>query len=586
MFIRNPGGEGGEMKAFLKSFLGSLLAILVVVLVVAGVVASKVKEKPKVEDGSYLVVDLYGDLLEYDPPSGMLGMVSGKAATLTQLLENFEKAAVDDRVTGVILKLSSSNSAGMGKIQELRAGVAKIQAAGKKVYGFADTMSPRTYQLAVACDSLFMPPSAYINFAGMQFRSMFVKNTLAKLGIHPNVHQIKDYKAAAEMVTRTDMSAAARENREWLADEIWAQAMTTIREDRGLSEEQVIAIMEMATITAEQALEHGLVDALLYWDEFEARLRGDEEKLRTVCECDYSKLGRNDVGLKGKKKIAVVHAQGMIGGRHNGTHPMFGITMGHETINAAIREAREDKDVAAIVFRVDSGGGESLASDLMSREVWITRDEKPIVSSMVDIAGSGGYYIAYTATKIMANPLTATGSIGSISMKFNMAGLYEKLGLSYDQVTRGPMARFWDDTRDFTEEEWKRFSENHWDGFNMWLRDVADKRGMEFEDAERLAHGRVWTGSQAKENGLIDELGSYYDAVALAKELAGIEADEEVTIEHYPKGKGLVESLMGGGIAAATDWVVYDFIRGKAQETYNLMTGGGQALLREELLFD
>ena len=574
------------MKGFLKSFLASLLAILVVALVVIGVAVSKTKEKPKVEDGSYLVLDLCGDLLEYDPPSGMLGMVSGGPATLTHMLEDLEKAAVDDRIVGVIFKMSSSNGAGMGKIQELRHGIAKVQASGKKVYGFADSMSPRTYLLAAACDSIFMPPSAYINFNGIQFRTMYVKNMLEKLGIHPNVHKIKDYKAAAEMVMRTNMSDAARENREWLADELWSQAMDVFLEDRSIPEEKVIAIMEMAAITADQALEYGLVDELLYWDQIDARFRGDEDELRTVCECDYNKIGREDVGLKGKKKIAVIHAQGMIGGRHNGTNPMFGITMGHETINGAIKEAREDEDVAAIVFRVDSGGGESLASDLMCREVWITRDEKPIISSMVDMAGSGGYYIAYTASKIMANPMSATGSIGSISMKMNMAGLYDKIGVTYDQVTRGPMARMWDDTRDFTEEEWKRFTENHWDGFNMWLRDVADKRGMTFEEAEKLAHGRVWTGRQAKENGLIDELGSYYDAIALAKTMADIPADEEVTIVHYPKEKGFLESIMSGGIAMAANWVVYDFIQDKARETYNLVTGGGQALLREDLVIE
>ncbi len=574
------------MIGFLKAFLGSLIAILVVVLILVGVIAVRMEDEPEVKDGSYLLVDLYGQLPEYNPPAGMMGFVSGSPATLTSMLENFEKAAVDDRIAGVIFKLSSSHDAGPGMVQEMRAGVAKVRAAGKKVYGFTDSMDPKTYLVAAACDSIFMAPAGYFGFTGLQARTMYVKSMLEKLGIHPNVHKIKDYKAAAEMVMRTDMSDAARENREWVLDEIWTMMMTTFEEDRGIGPEKIIEIMEMAVIQPQEALEFGLVDDLIYWDELEARLTDDEDEFHTVTADDYTQIERKEVGLKGDKKIAVVHAQGTIGGRESGINPMFGVTMGHETINDAIRAAREDEDVAAIVFRIDSGGGESLASDLMSREVLITKEDKPIISSMVDMAASGGYYIAYTASKIMANPMTATGSIGSISMKFNMAGLYDKLGVSFDQVTRGPMARFWDDTRDFTDEEWARFTENHWDDFNAWLRDVAEKRGMTFEEAERLAHGRVWMGTQAKENGLIDELGGYYDAIALAKELGDIPADEEVTIEHYPKTKGFVESIMSGGIAAAADWVVYDFIQTKARETFQLVTGGGQMLLREDLVIE
>lgn len=575
------------MKTFLKSFLGCLVAILVTVLIIVVVVAAKSSEKPKIEKNSYLVVDLYGDVMEYDPPTGMMGFMGGGPETLTRILDNLEKAAVDDRIEGVIVKMSSSNGAGLAKIQEIRAGLKKVKDAGKKVYGFADTMDPKTYLLAAACDSIYMPPPAYVSFKGFAARSVHVKGSLEKLGINPNFHKIKDYKSAAELFTRKDMSDAARENTEWILDEIWDWLMGTILEDRGLTEAQVVQVMELAVLSADEALAGGLIDEILYWDEFEKRLMGDEEELLTVCQCDYESVEREKVGLKGDRKIAVVHAQGMIGGRQSGTNPMFGTTMGHESINAALREAREDEDVAAIVFRIDSPGGEGLASDLMCREVWVTREDKPIVASMVDVAASGGYYIAYTATKIVANPLTLTGSIGSISGKFNVQGLNEKLGLSFSYVTRGPMALFWSEEHDFTKEQWDRFTQNHWDGFNVWLRDVAEKRNMTFEEAEKLAHGRVWMGAQAKENGLIDEVGGLYDAIALAKELGGIPADEEVTIVHYPQKKGFLETLMsGGGFAAAANWVIYDFVRTRALETWNLLTGGGAVLLREDLVIE
>jgi protease-4 len=194
--------------------------------------------------------------------------------------------------------------------------------------------------------------------------------------------------------------------------------------------------------------------------------------------------------------------------------------------------------------------------------VQVLSGEKPVVASMIDVAASGGYAIAYRADKIVADGLTITGSIGSISAKFNMAELYDKLGITFDQITRGPNALFWSEHQDFTEEQWKRFEDNHWDGFNIWLHDIAEHRGMKVEDLEKLAMGRVWTGRQAQENGLIDEVGGLDRAIELAKELAEIPADEEVTLVHYPEKKGLIESIMGGGSGdAALRWLLYRFVR-------------------------
>jgi protease-4 len=206
---------------------------------------------------------------------------------------------------------------------------------------------------------------------------------------------------------------------------------------------------------------------------------------------------------------------------------------------------------------------------------------------MVDVAASGGYYVAYTANKILACPMTVTGSIGSISAKFNMSGFDEKLGITHDVVTKGPMGLIWSETRDFTKEEWERFQQNHWDGFNMWLRDVAEKRGMTFEEAQKLAYGRTWTGTQATENGLIDGTGGLDEAIAMAKELAGIPADEKVTIVHYPKQRGFMEQILsGGGLATAANWVIYNFIQDKVVETWNLLSGSDHTALMEGMVLE
>jgi protease-4 len=569
---------------FWKCFFATLFAFVVMALVVVGIVASKADSKKEIKAHSYLVVDIYGDIAEYDPPAGVMGeIMGGKPETLQRILSNLEKAGVDKKIDGVIFKISSSNSAGLAMLEEMRGAIKKVRAAGKKVYAYTDSMDRKAFYLAAACDSIYAPPPAYITFMGMSAGSQHVKLMLAKLGIRPNLHQIREYKSAAEMVTREDMSPEARENKEWIMNERWDMMVQALKEDRGLTEEKIIELMRYGEFTAPEAKVAGLVDRVLYWDELENMLKGKEKALRTVSQASYADVKPDKLGLKGAKKIAVVHASGMIGGRKSKVDPLFGVMMGHESVIAELRRAKESKEVAAIVFRVDSGGGESLASDLIGHEVEMVSKEKPIVVSMVDVAASGGYYISYEASKLVADPMTITGSIGSIAMKFNMKGLYDKLGITYDFVEKGPNALFFSDYRDFTPEERKRFEENHWVGFDMWLRDVAEHRKMTYEQITNLALGRVWTGRQAKENGLIDEVGGLDKAIEIARELAKIPADEKVTIVHYPKKKGLLSVIFGGegGISAAANWIVYRFIKDDVAETWNMLTARNLYLVDE-----
>jgi protease-4 len=410
---------------------------------------------------------------------------------------------------------------------------------------------------------------------------MYAKGMLDKLDINVNLHKIDEYKSAAEMVTREDMSPEAREMYGWIMDDLWKAGMTALIEERGLSESKIIDLMKHAMFTVEEAKDAGLLDELLYFDELEARLKGDDDELKTVSQKTYANVEREKVGLKGKKTIAIVHAHGMIGGRKSRVDPMLGIIMGHETVNADLKKARLDEDVAAVIFRVSSGGGESLASDLIGHEVELVSNEKPIVASMIDVAASGGYSIAYRASKIVADPTTITGSIGSISAKFNTAGLYDKLGLTFDHITKGPNGLLWSAQHDFTDEQYERFADNHWDGFNIWLEDISKHRGIPMETLETLAMGRVWTGNQAIENGLIDEVGGLERAIELAKELADIPADEEVTIVHYPKKKGLLEMLTGGDSSkTAIRWVLYQFIRQDLKHSVDLLMNS--AYVREQ----
>ncbi len=564
------------MKTFIFSFLGTLLALLVVLLLAMGGISSKFNHKSKIDRHSYLVIDLYGPLPEYDDPGGAVSEILGsEGETLQRVLSNLEKARHDERIDGVIVKLSNASKVGAAAAEEIRDALKKVRETGKPVLGFADSIDPASYFLAAACDSIYAPPSAYVSFTGMSATFPFFSGTLEKLGVKPNIHQIKDYKAAAELVTRREMSSYARENLQWMIDENWDVYMQAMQEDRGLSEEQVTEVMGLAVLTAQDALEHGLFDRLLYWDQLVDELKLDnDEELRTVSSSRYAQVDPEKLGLnKGKKIIAVIHAHGLIGGRQSRVDPLLGSMIGHESVVQEIERARRDEKVAAIVFRVDSGGGDGLTSDLIGRAVERAAQDKPVVVSMVNVAASGGYMVAYRATRIVADPLTITGSIGSISGKFNLKGLYDKLGVTHDSVTKGPMALFNSELRDYTPAERARFEQNHWDDFNRWLEDVARRRGMSVEKARSLAEGREWTGRQAVDNGLVDELGGLDRAIELARELAEIPEKDEVKVLHYPEKQDFMDLLLSGGgnLTVGVRGVLYHTLHTELEETLRFL---------------
>jgi protease-4 len=563
------------MKNFLQSLGGALAAILLLAVIGGGIAGWRANKLPDVETGSWLVIDLHGEMLEYDPPGGVMSeLASGDTETLQRMLDSFAKVAVDDRIAGVVLRLSSNSSIGTAAIQELRGAIAELHASGKKVYAYAESFDTNDYYLLAACDEIIAPATAYIEFKGASITTVHIRQALEKIGIKPNLHRIKDYKSAAELLIRDDMSEQSRENRTWMMNEAWEVFMTDVAADRQLTEPALVALMERAVLRAAEALEGGLIDRVAYWDEVEKQLQEEPDgELLTISHGDYAKIPAAELGLAGDKTIAVVHVQGTIVGRESGVNPLLGLTMGHETVIRQLRRAREDDDVAAIIIRIDSGGGDALGSDLMGHEVEVSAASKPVIASMVDVAASGGYHIAYRASRILANSLTVTGSIGSISTKFNVAGLFEKLGITQDAVSRGPMARWNSFLRDFTPAERARFEEDHWAGFDHWLRDVSEHRGMSVADTEKLAHGRVWTGRQAFANGLIDEIGGLSAAIDAAKRLAEIPEDESVTVVHYPEKRSLIATLLSGdhAVAISARWLVHRMIRDDVANTLTLL---------------
>ncbi len=554
------------MRVFLLSLAGAVLALLLVFGLGFGLLAWKMDTKSKIEDHSWLHLDLYGSLPEYDPPSGIAGALTGGGQqTLQSVLTNLEMAIGDDRIDGVVLQLSASNDAGPGKLEEIRRGVARVRESGKPVLAFADNIDLKVLYTAAACDSFFCPPPAYVTILGLDAGLMHVKRALDKMGIKPHVSAIKDYKSAAQIVTRDDLTPEARANREWMLDENLDLFGEAIEVGRGIDATGLHAIMELGELLPTEALEMKIVDGIMYWDELADRFRPKEDELpRIVSGARYAQEDPADFDLGGDRKIAVIHAQGNIGGRTNGINPLLGVMMGHETINAELERALRDDDVVAIVMRIDSGGGESLAADLMGHMVHQVGRVKPVVVSMVDVAASGGYSMAYRANWIVAGNLTVTGSIGSITAKFDMSGLQDKIGLNFSHVTRGPNALLMSSDRGFTEEEFQHFHERHRASFDVWVKGIAEHREMSVDQVELLGQGRVWTGRQAVTNGLTDEVGGLWEAVAAARRLAEISEDTDTALWHLPEKQDLLASLVQGdseALALAGRWLIFRSVR-------------------------
>lgn len=549
-----------------RAVLVSLTSLVVVIAIIAGALYLAFGNEPEIADRSWLVIDLHTELPAYDPPGGLPGsLLADEALTHQTALDALGKAALDDRVRGVIWKLSAGQNAGWAKLDELRAATADVQAAGKPVYAWADHMDLRTLYLAAACDSIYMPRGGYFTLQGMRRETMHLRGTLEKLGITPHVSKIREYKGAAELVTETEMTPPVKAQAQRMLDQRWQAVSTAIATDRGMPHEQFVQLVGRGWTEPVLAAADGLIDRILYWQGLEAQLIGDDDDTKVlpqVTPADYRDVAWKDLGRKGKHTIAVVHAQGMIGGRENGVNPLLGIMMGHESVVRELQRARLDDEVEAIVFRVDSGGGDGMTSDLIGHEIGLCAAAKPTVVSMVDVAASGGYQIAFRATRLLAGPLTVVGSIGSISGLFDMSGWYEKIGYGEDGVEAGPMAGLGRDDRPPTEAEWQAFVAGHETGFADWMRQVAEKRGLSLAEMEELAYGRVFTGEEAVANGLIDGLGHLDDALALAAELAEVPADE-ISVVHLPEPVGLLEEILGDApgpadpVTLAVKWRLY-----------------------------
>jgi protease IV len=495
--------------------------------------------------------------------SGQSGPFGDMKLDLREATSRIDKAGDDKTITGAILDIRDPEL-GRGKIQELRAAIQRFRAKGKKIYAVMDSASPSSYLVACACDEIVLPETGEVELPGIHAEATFYKGLLGKLGIEADFIHLGDYKGFAEPYTREKFSEPVRENMTALIDGLYDEMVTTIVKDRPLSVSQVKEIIDTGLLTATRAKQLGLIDRVAYADTLRdelAKSYGTDEVVyvknygQKKIDADFSgpmgflklmqaMMGGEEASRQSHgQKIAVVYAVGSITTGKSKSDAFGDATMGSTTICEALRTAKEDKDVKAVVLRIDSGGGSALASDLMWHEAQGLG--KPMVASMGDVAASGGYYIAMGADKIYATPGTITGSIGVVGGKLAIHGLYDKVGISTETIERGRNSGLFSSSEKFTDSEREVIKGTMEDMYRQFTEKAAKGRHMEVDKLRALAGGRVYTGRQALANGLVDQLGTLDDAIAQAKQLAGIDKDAKVTIETLPEPTNFLESLFG-----------------------------------------
>ena len=527
------------------------LLFLAVLVSVAGVTVMYLTMGggPTIGRNSTLVLRLDDDLHEV-PGGGVAQLLEGNRPTgLRAVLENLRKAKADPRVGAVLVVPSGLQAPLWAKVQEVHDAIVDFRKSGKKAFAYLEYAGEREYYIATACDQVFLMPGASLDINGLATYEVFLRGTLDKIGLYPDILHIGDYKTAYNSLTEKGYTAAHREATESMTRDLYEQLVQGIADGRQKSEADVRALIDEGPFTPDEALRVGLVDELAYADQIDDKAKLPGGALSRLESDDYSKVALKAVGLNRGPRIAVIYASGIIASGDGGFDPLSGAVMGSEAINKHIRDARADPAVRAIVVRIDSPGGSATASDAIWRELVITRDQKkdrPLVVSMSDLAASGGYWIAMAAPYIVAQPGTLTGSIGVITGKFVTGGVYEKLGANIDGVSFGRHADIASPARPFTDEQRQKIESLMQDTYDEFVEKAAASRNMPPEKLDAIAQGRVWTGRQAKAIGLVDELGGLDRAIAAAKQRAKIPADDEVEIVVYPPRRSVYEVLTKG----------------------------------------
>lgn len=525
--------------------LGKIILVLIGILLVIEIAALTVGYlSRRIQPNTVLTLRIEGEIEEQPPQDPLTEALFGARLTVTDIVEALDRAETDPRITGIEMRVSESTMS-MGKIQEIQQKIREFNRQGKFSVAYLEYATNRSYYLASACQTVVLLPTSLFHVRGLMTSTTFLRGTLDKLGIYPDLYHIGEYKNAMNVFTEKKYTPAHREADQALLEDLYRQFLRGVAEGRGMKLEEVERAIEKGPYTSQEALAAKLVDRLAYADEardlIKQKNRGSDNRLNLA---EY--LRRTERG--GGAKLAVIYATGTILPGRSGSSPFEGAVMGSETIAEQFRRAREDASIKAVILRVDSPGGVSFSSEIIRHEVVVTKRVKPVVVSMSDLAASGGYAIAMSANKIVAEPGTITGSIGVYGGKYNLLGLYQKLGLSKDYIPTTENSTIDYPFQNFTPAQRESILKYMRDIYGSFIQGVAEGRHMKVEAVDKIGQGRVWSGERARQLGLVDELGGLDTAITAAKALAKIPLSERVSLVYLPPPKSLLgkmRDLMG-----------------------------------------
>jgi len=546
------------MEVVMRKKIGRLLVwiggIVVVVgtVVVAIVIIAAVKDEDGVPDEVILTVNFEKQVVEYVPDNPLAKLMNEDVQSLRGMVGVLDRAATDERVVGLLAKAGSAQM-GFAQIQEVRDAVLAFRESGKPTVVYAETFGEggagnSSYYLASAFETIYLQPSGDVGLTGLRAEHPFVKGLLDSLDVVPRMAGRYEYKNAMNLFTEDHFTEPHREATEVMLQSMYEQIVADVAVARKKTPDQVKKMIDEGPILGADALALGLVDELAYRDEVYDRV-----KTKWGAGAEYLSLDKygdkEGSAFDEGTQVALIYGVGQVTRGKSDYSPASGSSnMGSSTVTKAFRDAVKDKNVKAILLRIDSPGGSYVASDAIWREVEKAKKAgKPVIASMGNVAASGGYYVAMNADKIVAQPGTITGSIGVLAGKMLTEGFWKKLGITWDYAQVGENAMFWSSGRDFTPEQWAQFNGSLDRVYVDFTQKAADGRGMSREDIRAVAKGRVWTGADAKARGLVDELGGFQVALYLTREALKLERDAPIELRVFPKEKTLVELVLEKG---------------------------------------
>ena len=562
------------MKDFLKFTLATVTGIIISsvvlffisILVVFSMVSSSESET-QVRKNSVMMLDLNGTLTErsQENPLDFLMKEDYKTYGLDDILSSIRKAKENEDIKGIYIQ-ATSLGAGFASLEEIRDALKDFKESGKFIVAYGDTYTQNLYYLSSVADKVLLNPQGMLEWRGLAATPMFFKDLLKKIGVEMQIFKVGTYKSAVEPFISTEMSPANREQVNVYLSSIWGQITSSVAESRNLSVEALNkeADRMLMFYPAEESVKNGLVDTLIYKNDVRDYLKNmvgidKDDNMPVLGIQDMINVKKNVPRDKSGNVIAVYYAYGEIDG---GSSASTDEGINSEKVIKDLRKLKDDENVKAVVLRVNSPGGSAYGSEQIWYAINQLKKEKPVIVSMGDYAASGGYYIACNADTIVAEPTTLTGSIGIFGMMPNAKGLTEKLGVNFDVVKTNPYADFGNLTRPMNDGE-KGLMQMHVNkGYELFLTRCSDGRGISMEELDKIAQGRVWTGSTAKELGLVDELGGLDKALEIAIAKAGVDA---YTVMNYPKKEGFLESLMNTNPG---NYIKARMLNGKMNDVY------------------